>query len=136
MAEINVAPKLIKEITITVGTDSFSKHVNNCKYTPSSSKQEWRGGTPDSVFTDQTAATWELALTLIQDWESATSLCNFLLAHAGETAKIVYKPIAGGKVSFESNVIIVAPEIGGAVGTFNESTVTMGSDKPVLKRAP
>lgn len=135
MTEQNASPRLVKHITLTVGTDQFSKHVSNVQFTPSSSIQEWRGGTPEAVFTDSTASTWQFALTLIQDWETAASLCNFLLEHEGETAEVVYKPHADGEVSFEADVQLAAPLIGGAVNAYNESTVTMGSTKPELKRA-
>lgn len=135
MPEITVDPQLVKHVTFTCGTDSFSKHVNNVQYTPSSSLQTWQGGTPDAVFTDQTSPTWVLDLTLIQDWETVTSLCNFLLEHDGEEAEVEYKPHAAGLVSFISTVRITAPTIGGAVGTYNESTVQMGSTKPVQVRA-
>ena len=131
-----VNARLVKQISLQVGTDHFSKHVNNCTYTPSSSQQEWRGGTPDAVFTDSTASTWALALTFIQDWETEQSLCNFLLEHEGESATLTYMPHADGEVSFTSTVQLVAPTIGGAVGSFNESTVTLGSTKPELTRLP
>ncbi|QBE48750.1 hypothetical protein [Leucobacter triazinivorans] len=136
MAEQPVNARLVKQITLKVGEDSFSKHVNNCRYARTSSMQEWRGGTPDAVFTDETAPTYTFELTGIQDWETATSLCNFLLEHEGETAEVEYKPHHDGEVSFISDIKIVSPEIGGAVGAYNEFTVTMGSTKPTLVRTP
>ncbi len=135
MAEQPTTPRLVKHISLTVGTDSFSKHVNSVKYARSASMQEWRGGTPEAVFTDETSPTYTVEMTGIQDWETATSLCNFLLEHEGETADFEYKPHFDGKVSFISEVTIVAPEIGGPVGAYNEFTVTMGSTKPTLVRA-
>ncbi len=136
MSEIAAAPRLVKHVKLTCGTDSFSKHVNNVQFTPSSSLQTWQGGTPDAVFSDQTNPTYVLDLTLVQDWETANSLCNYLLEHEGETAEIEYMPHADGKVSFIADVLLVAPTIGGPVGTYNESTVQMGSTKPELVRAP
>ncbi|MFV0315493.1 MAG: hypothetical protein ACK5O2_00830 [Microthrixaceae bacterium] len=136
MPEISANPRLVRHLTITIGTDSFSKHVNNCTFTPTASQTEWRGGTPDAVFTDSPPASWACALTLVQDWETAASLCNFLLAHDGEQAEFVYKPQADGAVSFETIATIVAPVIGGAVGVYNESTVTMPCERPELVRAP
>ena len=134
MAEIEAAPRLVKHIEFTVGTSSYSKHVNSVRYARSSSMQEWRGGTPDAVYSDETSPTYTCEIIGIQDWESDDSLCNFLLDHEGETLTMKYKPHHDGAVAFESEVKIVAPEIGGAVGAYNEFTVTMGSDKPVRTR--
>lgn len=134
--ETPAAPRLVRHITLTVGNTSFSKHVNNCTFTPTASSSEWRGGTPDAVFTDSPPASWANALTFVQDWETENSLCNYMLEHDGEKADIIYKPQAEGSVSFLAEVTIVAPTIGGAVGAFNESTVTMPSTRPELVREP
>ena len=136
MPEINPAPRLVKHVTFTLGTDSFSKHVNNVKFARSSSMQEWRGGTPDAVYSDETAPTYAVEITGIQDWETSASLCNYLLDHEGETVDFSYMPNAAGKVAFDSEVTIAAPEIGGPVGTYNEFSITMGSTKPVRTRLP
>lgn len=134
MAEIPVNPRLVKSVKFTLGDDSFSKHVNSVKFTPTRQMQEWRGGTPDAVFSESTAPTYAVEVTGIQDWETANSLCNFLLEHDGEQADFEYMPQSDGLVSFMSAVTIVGPEIGGPVGSYNEFTVTMGSTKPTLVR--
>lgn len=134
MAETAVAPRLVKHIEFTCGTDSFSKHINSAIWNPSSSTVTWQGGTPDAVFTDQTSPTYVLDLIGIQDWETETSLCNWLHEHIGETAIVRYKPHFDGAVVFTANIVVGAPPIGGKVGTYNEFTVKMGSDKPVRSR--
>lgn len=135
MPETDVNPRLVKHIEFTCGEDSFSKHVNDVNWEPSSSTVTWQGGTPDAVFSDQTAATYLLNVTGIQDWETEDSLCNWLHDHAGEAAAVTYKPHKDGLVSFAANITIAAPPIGGKVGTYNEFSVKMGSDKPVRTRA-
>ena len=134
MPETNVNPRLVKHITLTIGDVMFSKHVNNVLFTPSSSTQTWQGGTPDATFSESTTPTYTCDLTGIQDWETEDSLCNFLLEHEGEVASLEYKPQASGTVTFAADVTIAAPPVGGAVGVYNEFSVSMGSTKPELVR--
>lgn len=136
MAQIAVAPRVQKNLSLTIGTDTYEKHVSSVQWAPSSSSVEWRGGTPDAVFTDSTPATWTANVTLVQDWETPDSLCNFLLDHAGEQVVAKYKPEATGDFEITATITIVPPAIGGAVGAFNESTVAMGSTKPVVTVVP
>lgn len=131
MAQIDVAPVAQKNLQLTVGTDTYEKHVSSVQWTPASSTIEWRGGTPDAVFTDVSSPTWTANLTLVQDWETEDSLCNFLLDHAGEQVLVKYKPQVDGDFEITATVTITPPAIGGAVNAFNESTVAMGSTKPV-----
>jgi hypothetical protein len=126
-----VSPEVQKNLQLMIGSDEYQKHVSSVAWEPSTSQVEWRGGTPDAVFTDSAAPTWTANFVLIQDWENPDSLFNFLLAHAGESAEISYKPVAAGEFSIDATVTLVAPAIGGAVGQYVEATVVMGSTAPV-----
>lgn len=131
MGQIDVAPRAQKNLKLTIGADTFEKHVSSVQWTPSSSTVEWRGGTPDAVFTDTTAETWTANVTLIQDFETEDSLANFLLENAGEKVTAKYKPQADGDFEITADITLSSPAIGGAVNAFNESTVAMGSTKPI-----
>ena len=48
---------------------------------------------------------------------------------------MTFKPKAANLPSFTANLAIVAGPIGGDVDTFAESSVTLGSDSPVLTEA-
>jgi hypothetical protein len=124
-------PRATKHISFQLGDDEYAEHVSSAQFTPSSSSIEWRGSTPAAVFTDTSSSTWVFAVNVVQDWETPGSLANFLLAHEGEKVDVVLKPEADGEFAVTAEVTIVPPAIGGAVNAFNESTVTMGSTKPV-----
>lgn len=131
MAQVDVTPIMQKNLVLTIGTSSYEKHVSSVSWEPSSSQQEWRGGTPDAVFTDSAAPTWTANVTMIQDWENPDSMFNFCLQHAGEQVSATYKPDSDGAFSIVATITIVPPTIGGPVGQFVESTIQMGSTAPV-----
>lgn len=131
MPVMPVSPEVQKNLQLMIGLDEYQKHVSSVSWEPSTSQVEWRGGTPDAVFTDSAAPTWTANFVLIQDWENPDSLFNFLLAHAGETAEVSYKPVAAGEFSIAATVTLAAPAIGGAVGQYVEATIVMGSTAPV-----
>lgn len=131
MGKIAANPRMQKNLSLTIGTDTFEDHVSSVQWVPSSSTVTWNGGTPEAVFTDQTAPTWTAQVNVVQDWETPGSLCNYLLEHAGEQVVAKYKPDATGTFEITATITLAAPTIGGAVNAFNESSVTMGSTKPV-----
>lgn len=125
MGVINPSPKAIKNMLVQIGTDSYEKAVSSCKFVPSApSPVEFRGGTPDAVYTDQAPSTWAAQITLAQDYEDEDSFFNFCLDHEGETATITYKPDAAGTFGMTAPVTIVAPEVGGDVGAFPTTSLT------------
>lgn len=130
MPEITVAPKIFKKFAVTLGdasTDDYAPAVASCKFTPSSSTQTWKGGTPDAVFTDITSPTWVCAMKIAQDWTNATSLVNYLFAHAGERVPATFVPVEGGP-TVSATLILAAPEIGGDIDAWGETTVQHGVD--------
>lgn len=123
-------------IKITRGESAGVEYAAQCKnltWTKSGgTKQEWQGGDPATSFTDVTPEGYDAALTFGQDWEDPDSLARILFAHSGEEAEIAYQPTPGG-VIISATVTLAAPAtIGGELNTFQDSTVSMPSSKPVF----
>lgn len=131
MATIAVNPLVLRDVLFTVGTDNYEAHVSNVTLTPSSSIVSWKGLTPTSVHSAGTTATWTADLTYVQDWATANSLSAYLFDHEGEEIAVVFEPVNGGD-SFSVSVIVAPGAIGGAVDTFGETSVSLGTTgKPV-----
>lgn len=131
MAQIAVKPLSLKDMVLTIGTDSYEKHVSKVQFAPSVTKKTWRGGTPDAVFTDVSAATWECQIDYVQDWETTDSLSAYLLANEGQTKAAVFTPASGVGQKFSANIVISPGAIGGTIGEYGTTSVSLGSDKPV-----
>lgn len=132
MPAIAVKPRVLKNYLVKIGADSFEKALNSVTLTPSSSTVTFKGGTPDAVFTDQTAPTWTCALSYAQDWETAGSLSVYLLQHEGESVDMEFSPLGSGP-KFKATVIITSGAVGGAIDAFAVATVTLGvQGKPVF----
>ncbi|HEY4267090.1 MAG TPA: hypothetical protein VGM94_02750 [Galbitalea sp.] len=132
MTETAATPRVVKNLLVTIGATSYSKHVNNCTITPTTPVQNWKGGTPDSLVPDVGAPTYVCALTLVHDYQNADSLYNFLLANAGTTATLVYQPDADGDFSVSVDVVLISPTVGGDVDKFNQSTIQMPCGAPAF----
>lgn len=136
MATIAVKPLVLKDVLLTIESDDYEKHVSGVAFNPSSSQIEWRGLSPDAVFTDVTNATWACTLDYVQDWETADSLSQYLFEHEGETVTMVFTPVKGtGNKTFTAEVTITPGSIGGQVNAFATTSVTLGSTKPVIGTA-
>jgi hypothetical protein len=119
-----------KNLKLTIDDNTYEKHVSNIAWNPSSTTQNWQGGTPDSLLTDTTPSTWVAAWTILQDWQNPDSLINWVYDHQGEKVEVEYMPDADGDVTFTATVTIPDINIGGAVNAFNESTFSGPSTKP------
>lgn len=127
-----ITPKPNTHIKVTIGAAEYQTQVTALSITPQPQGVSIRGGAPDAHYEATVPGGWQIAIGVIQDWETLTSLCNFLLANEGQAATIVYKPVIAGNGEFTVQVpSLVAPAIGGPVNQYNESTVTMGCSKPV-----
>lgn len=125
MTIIPIEPLFISESTLTMGLDDYAAHISGAQFVPSSSTVTWKGAKRGSAFSRQTSPTWALTLNYAQDWESASSLSKYLLAHEGESITIELAPIDGGQ-AFEAEVIITPGAIGGEVDSFGTTSVTLG----------
>lgn len=128
MATIAVAPFVLKDVLLVIGTDNYETNVAEVVFTPTSSQVAWQGLTPASTFVDQTIPTWTCKLTYAQDWVTTNSLAQYLLTNAGATKTVVFKPQGAttGKPIITATVIIAPGPIGGAVNTVQVGTVTLG----------
>ena len=133
MSTIAVKPLVLKDVLLTIAVDNYEKHVSGVQWVPTSQQINWQGLTPDAVFSDVSSPTWALTLNYVQDWETANSLSQYLFDHVGETVEMVFTPVKGtGKKTFTANVTIVPGAIGGEVNAYATTSVTLGSDKPVI----
>lgn len=131
MTIVPIKPLFLSESKLTVGLDDYAAHISGAKLVPSSSTVTWKGLKPGSAFSQQTIATWVLTINYAQDWESASSLSQYLLAHEGETVEMTLEPTDGGQ-AFTVQVTITPGAIGGDVDTFAAESVTLGVlGKPV-----
>lgn len=136
MPVINVDPLVLKDVTLILGDPAtgpdFKKHVDSVTFTPTSSQLTWTG-LGSNTHSDVTTATWVCALNYVQDWETASSLSQFLYENEGETIAATFEPRSGSGPSFTADVIITPGAIGGAVNVFATTTVNLGCKaRPVL----
>ena len=132
MAQIAVQPITLKNVLLTLGVNSFEKHVSSVEFVPSAASTTWKGLTPDSIFTDVQTATWVCNLGFAQDWATVDSLSAYLFGNEGETIAATFQPVAGG-AGFTANLVITPGSIGGTVDSTAVSTVSLGCQgKPVL----
>ena len=132
MAALPIEPLFLSESKLTIGLDDYAAHISGAQFVPSSSTVTWKGLKRGSKFTRQTAPTWALTLNYAQDWESAASLSQYLLAHEGETVPMTLEPVDGGQ-AFTADIVITSGAIGGEVDTFGTTSVTLGVDgEPAL----
>lgn len=137
MAQIAVAPYVLKDALLQIATDNYEKHVSNVLFTPQTSPVTWQGLTPDSAFSDASNPIWTCQMDYAQDWTTANSLAQYLLTNAGQQKVAVFKPLGTttGKPIFTATIIVVPGPIGGAVNTVQVGTVTMGVVGQVVKTA-
>jgi hypothetical protein len=130
MAQIAVAPIVIKDAIITVGADSYEKHCSSATFQPNSTQPTvtWQGMSPSAQLSDVGAVTtqWSLVLEYAQDWETVNSLSNYLLTNAGQTKSVTVQPQRGtGKKAFTATVTIMPGPIGGKVNEVPVGSVTL-----------
>lgn len=85
---------------------------------------------PEGSFSESSERVWSLAITGVQDVESADSLMLFLLEHDGETAEFTYYPKVDKSMTpvgrgFKGNVKIAPPDQIGNVEAGNWATFTV-----------
>ena len=127
MAEIAVtSPYSLKDATLTIDVDSFSSHVSQVQFDPSTSSSTWRA-INSHVIRDQSTAEWACTIALVQDL-AATSLHRYLVEHEGEKKPVVFTPVASGP-AISATLVISPSSIGGtADGSTASSTVTLVVD--------
>lgn len=132
MAVIAAAAKAIRTLSIKVGTNDYAKHTARCAILPQSSNVVWKGGTPDAILNDVSAASYTLELDIVHDYQTVGSLYNYLKANEGQSAIFIYKPDEPSVFQATVTAIIPPISIGGAVDKFGAETVKMPCSKPVV----
>lgn len=115
-------------VTLTVGTEvsDFSDHVGEIRFTPSTSSSSWTA-VSGKVIRDASAATWEVALGLVQDL-APTGLLRYLQTHQGQKATLD-ATFATGTDPVSAVVTLTPAGIGGAAdGNVNSISVTLPMD--------
>lgn len=119
----------LKVITFALGVSQFECQVKTWKLTNKTpTGQQQYTFCPTGVFREQTTADWELALTFFSDW-TVNGISDFLYANdqTDQTFQLDHHPdIALEHVRWNGTVRVVAPDVGGAYGDTEESTVTLG----------
>ena len=139
MAVISTAPFVLKDCIIQIGTDSYETAISTARFVPSLNIVKAKGLTPASVYADTDNPEWEVTISFLQDWSTTNSLSQFLLANAGTSKVVVFKPqgITTGKPIITATVTIVPGDIGGDQGAFADATVTLPvTGQPVKTAAP
>jgi hypothetical protein len=130
MAEIPANLRLITA-TITVGTSSYTEHIQDFTYAPTPVTVEVTdvGGEVHKLAGE---SGWNLTLNVFQDF-TTTGLARKMLDDEGDKVSIV---IVDGPVTWTSDVSLVAPTIGGATKSVGVSQIVMPSSRPVATATP
>lgn len=124
MAEITVNPRVLKSISVLIASTEYADAIASFQFVPAQTVMTWKGGKPDATFTDVTDPTWTCNIKLAQDWDTAGSLANYLIAHAGEQTPVTFIPTGGATVS--GTLILAVPPIGGDINAWLEGTISCG----------
>jgi hypothetical protein len=125
MAQIDLAPILLTDVLLTLGTDSYEKHVSAVEFVPTSSLATFKGLTPGAQYSMASAPTWQCNITFAQDWETTNSLSRYLLDNQGDTVAATFEPVSGG-AGFTADLVLQPGSIGGNGDAVAQSTVTLG----------
>jgi len=135
---IDVKPLFVRWIKLTITDSAGIEHTFECAVTQAGLTST--GGEavslntlcPEGQFSEATERVWQLAITGVQDVETAESLQMFLLEHDGESAEFVFYPKTdkGGNPmgrGFTGDVTLAPPDnVGNAAsGTYATFTATL-----------
>jgi hypothetical protein len=124
-------PLFMKDVDFTVEAVDYAAELASVLFETDSDQVTWRGLKPTSSFTQATPPTYTCTIRYAQDWDEPASFARFLYDNDGETVAATFVPRDGGP-SFTANIQVISGPIGGDVDTYAESTVSLGSDRPVL----
>jgi hypothetical protein len=128
------SPFILGKAKLSLAGTAYEGQIGGAVFTPNASQVSFTAINGDTHgFT--TPSTWGLALTLAQDWNDATALARYLHENEGERVPAIFEPIDGGATI--TATVTITPGAMGATDTANaaQSTVTLGSTKPVLGAA-
>lgn len=123
-------PFILGASVLTIDGDAYEGQISGATFTPSASVTTWTA-IDSTTHSFTTPATWVLDLTYAQDLQDATALARYLHENEGDVVACVFTPISGGE-TVTANVTVTPGAIGGSSAAVAESTVQLGSTKPVL----
>lgn len=129
MATIAVAPIILNDCTVVIGTDNYEASLSQVQFDPASNVVRWKGMTPTSKFAFNTSAEWSCTVTFAQDIVTANSLSLYLLANEGKAVTAKFKPkkpATGTAPTITATILITPGSFGGQVDTVPVATVTFG----------
>ena len=132
MALIAVKPFILRDCILSIKDGAAS--VSRVQFDPNTPIAAWKGLTPTSVHQDVAATEWTATLDYAQDFETANSLAQYLMANPGKQVTAEFTPKKGtGAKKVTATITLVPGGIGGGVGEFATSTVTLPvSGQPTL----
>lgn len=111
---------------IKIGEEVYTSHIQDFNYVPTATASEVTDvGGEVHKFAGESG--WALVLNVFQDF-TATGLARKMLSEEGSKVEFT---IIDGPVTWNSEVTLVAPNIGGATKAVGVSQVTLPSSKPV-----
>jgi hypothetical protein len=133
MAQVTVAPIVLKNVLFQVDVDDYAAHVSKVEFVPTASTTSWKGLAPAGVYNGSGLSTWVCNIDGAQDWTTAKSLSRYLYAHEGESKVVKFQPKAGAtEPTWTATLTMVPTAIGGSVDTVPVFSVTMQvAGKPV-----
>jgi hypothetical protein len=108
---------VVKLMTLEIDGTAYECAVTGAQLVPTQQTQEWQTACPDGKGSDVGPTSWSLNVDAVQDWTSETSFSAMLLAHAGELVDFSFEPQADAGVSMTGQCRLVAPPVGGNVGS-------------------
>lgn len=136
MATITPVPLVMKDCLVKIAADNFEASLSGVTLTPTTPTFVFTGLTPAAKYTAVGNPDWNAQLDYVQDWETAGSLSNYLLANIGKTVAMEFTPKSKTGKIFKSNVTILPGAVGGTGNALATSSVTLPSDTPVVTAAP
>lgn len=123
MAVIAPAVHVMNAALLKIGTDNYEKGVSGAKLTPTTPIGKWQG-IDGSTTKAAGIADWILTLDFAQDFVTANSISQYMLANQGTTKVVELTPQAAGK-KFTVTVLCVPTEVGGTAGQTAVATVSL-----------
>jgi len=124
MALITPAPLYFDDVVLTIDGDDYSPAASKATLTPNTTSTMFHGLKPDDNF-PASSTDWSLALSYVQDWDSAESLSRYLFANQGSDIATTLKPKSGSGPSFTMTLHIVPGSVGGTTRAHAVTDVTI-----------
>jgi hypothetical protein len=128
--------RLLKSVFFSIDDNEFQDQVDDVNCVPGK-PVTWRGLDPAAIAADTPVGETKFNIKGIQDYETVGSLSVYLQTHAGEIKTVIYSPRAAGTAYYTVDVVIAAPQIGGALNLFGKVDLQLEcATEPATTEAP